>query len=611
MTHAEVTLDEPEAVVARLFTTPEGRTDPYPLYRRLRETAPVYLSPNFGALLTRYADCQAVMRDPRLIRGYEVTHDFVHPDWRERPAFVAASRWMLMLDGADHTRLRKLVVRAFTPRTVERLRPVIGAMVDELFDALASAGGGDFMEDVAFPLPVRVIAELLGVPREDCAPFRGWTNDLVAVLEVNAPVDRLDAADRAQLEIAAYFEGLLAEKQKNPGDDLISELLAVDDDGDRLTNDEVISLAALLFGAGFETTTNLVGNGLLGFLRHPEQLDLLRDDPGLLTNLPDELLRYDGTVQIVSRLAAEDLAVEDVTIPAGTPLLAAVGAGNHDPGRYEQPERLDLRREDIRPLTFGGGVHFCLGAALARLETEVVFGRLAARFGTIELAGDTPYRDTLTLRGPVQVPITVEEGRRSAAITLTAVPSTTPVPVGPAADGREGDVLPLRPAAGDDLDWRNRYRRQREAGRGSSAGGADAGEVAALLGRIAFFEGCTGEELLRLASTAFPIAFSTGQTICEAGTESLECYVVAEGRASVRVGGKEIATVGPDDVVGERGPVLGAPRSADVVATTHVNTFAISRDRLQQLMDRSPQARAGIESAMAARYPDRPAPALD
>ena len=597
MTQVEITVGEPEAIVAQLFTTAEGRGNPYPLYHRLRDMAPVYVSPDFGALLTRYDDCQAVMRDPRLMRGYVPMQDVIHPDWRERPAFLAAERWMLMLDGADHTRLRKLVVKAFTPRTVERLRPKIEAMVDDLLEPIAEAGGGDFMADLAFPLPVQVIAELLGVPREDCGPFRGWTNDIVAILEMDASVERLDAADLAQQEVTAYFEGLLKEKKKHPDEDLLSELLAVEDEGDRLSHDEVISLANLLFGAGFETTTNLAGNGLLGLLRHPEQLDLLRDEPGLSANLPDELLRYDGVVQMVSRLVADEISVDGVTIPAGTPLLAVVGAGNRDPARYEQPDRLDVRREDIRPLTFGGGVHFCLGAALARLETEVVFGRLAARFGTIELAGETPYRDTLTLRGPMKVPVRVEETRVRTATRLAAIPATAPLIAGPVL---EGDVLPLRPGAGDDdLAWRNRYRIQVESIAGPSS---NEDEVAALLGRIAFFGGCTDDEIRALASTAFPIAFSSGEQICEAGAESLECYVMDEGFASVQIDGKEIATVGPDDVVGERGPVLGAPRSATVVAITHVNTYAISRERLQRLMEESPKARAGIEDSMAKRY---------
>jgi cytochrome P450 len=592
----QIAVDEAEAVVTQLFATPEGRRAPYPLYHRLRELAPIHMSPSFGALLTRYGDCLSVMHDPRLIRGYTLTQDVLHPDWRARPAFVAAERWLLMLDGADHTRLRRLVSKAFTPRTVERLRPRIEAMVDELLAPFAEAGGGDFMVELAFPLPVRVIAELLGVPREDCEPFRAWTSDIVAVLEMDAPTERLDAADRSQLQVTAYFDDLLNEKQQRPADDLISELLAVESDGDRLTRDEVISLASLLFGAGFETTTNLAGNGLLGLLRHPDQLELLRDEPALSARLPDELLRYDGTVQVVPRLAAEEVTVADVTLPAGTPIMAVVGAGNHDPARYEEPDRLDLRRKDIRPLTFGGGVHFCLGAALARLETEILFGKLVSRFGVIELAGETPYRDTLTLRGPIQVPVVVGQARRGTSPLDSSVPATNPVAAHPDPDT---GALPLRPPRGDDLAWRNRYRCQVESGTGPSP---DDARVAALFGRIAFFEGCSDEELHSLASTAFPIAFSSGEMLCETGAESLECYVIAEGFVSVRADGKELATLGPDDVVGERGPLLGAPRSADVVAITHVNAYAISRDRLQRLLAESARARAGVEDAMAKRY---------
>jgi cytochrome P450 len=604
----QVAVDQAEAVVTQLFGTPEGRRDPYPLYQRLRDLAAIHVSPSFGALLTRYADCLAVMHDPRLIRGYTLTQDVLHPDWRERPSFVAAERWLLMLDGADHTRLRRLVSKAFTPRTVERLRPRIEAMVDELLGPIAEAGGGEFMAELAFALPVRVIAELLGVPREDCEPFRAWTSDIVAVLEVDAPAERLDAADRAQLQVTAYFDGLLNEKQKHPADDLISELLAVESDGDRLTRDEIISLASLLFGAGFETTTNLAGNGLLGLLRHPDQLELLRDDPALATRLPDELLRYDGTVQLVPRLAAEQVTVGDVTLPAGTPVMAVVGAGNHDPARYEQPDRLDLRRKDIRPLTFGGGVHFCLGAALARLEIEILFGKLATRFGVIELVGDTPYRDTLTLRGPMQVPITVKQVRRESSVVDSAVPVpvpvTAPVVVGSAAGP---GALPLRPPDGDDLAWRNRYRRHRESAASPSP---DTAQVAALFGRIGFFGGCSEAELNSLASTAFPIAFAPGELLCAAGAEALECYVLAEGSVSVRAEGKQLATLGADDVVGERGPVLGTPRSADVVAMTHVNAYAISRDRLQRLLAESARARAGVEDALAKRYAGPSAPPL-
>jgi cytochrome P450 len=600
MTPVHTTVDEAEAVATELFTSAAGRRDPYPLYHRLRNLDPVHVSPVLGTMLTRYSDCLAVMHDPRLIRGYTQTQDVLHPDWRERPAFLAAERWLLMLDGADHSRLRRLVGKAFTPRTVERLRPRVEAMVDELLEPMAAAGGGDFMTEVAFPLPVRVIAELLGVPPEDCEPFRAWTSDIVAVLELAAPTERLDAADRAQQEVTAYFRMLLLHKQQHPGDDLISELLAVKSNGDRLSRDEIISLASLLFGAGFETTTNLAGNGLLGLLRHPDQLDVLRDEPSLVVKVPDELLRYDGTVQLVPRVAAAEIAVGEITLPAGMPVLALVGAGNHDPERYEQPDRLDLRRKEIRPLTFGGGVHFCLGAALARLETEVLFGRLVTRFGTIELAGEAPYRDTLTLRGPIQLPITVRQIRRPASPIESTIPVTAPV-VLPGASG--AGALPLRPPNGDDTDWRNRYRCQVESG---ASPVPDETPVAALFERIAFFEGCSDEELRSLASTAFPIAFSAGELLCEAAAESLECYVLAEGFVSVQVEGKEIASLGPDDVVGERGPVLGTPRSATVVATTHVNAYAISRDRLQRLIEDSPKARAGIEDAMVKRYQNPP-----
>jgi cytochrome P450 len=594
-----------EAVAVELFGTPEGRQDPYPLYRRLRELAPVHSSPAYGTLLTRYDDCQAILRDPRLVRGWATRMDASRSDWHQRPALSGAEHWMLMLDGADHTRLRKLVVKAFTPRTVERLRPRIEAMADALLDPLEAAGGGELMEALAFPLPVQVIAELLGVPRSDCEPFRSLIQSLAGMFELDPGPGVLDAADDAWVAIEAYFADLVTEKRKRPDDALLSQLVAVDDHGDRLSDAEITGLASLVFLAGFETTTSLVGNGMLGLLRYPDQLDVLRADPELFPRLPDELLRYDGTVQLVSRATAEQIEVSGRVLPAGTTVMAVVGAGNHDPSRFPDPDRLDVTREEIRPLTFGGGVHFCLGAALARVETEIVFRRLLERFGTIELVGDAPRRDTLSLRGPLAVPLALSaaaasrgpapsETRAGAATAATA--AEPGVAVAPRPTGTSG-ILPLRPA-GQDLAWRNDYRRHVEAAAMTDPGVA---AIVDLLRRVDFFAGCSEAELTGIASTAYPIAFEAGAVVCEEGAESLECYVIAEGTAAVTAGGGAVGTVGADDVVGERGPVTGAPRSATVTAASHLITYAISRDRLLELRS-NPVARAGMEAAMLKRY---------
>jgi cytochrome P450 len=597
---ATATFEEAEAVAAELFGTPEGRQDPYPLYHRLRELAPVLPSPHYGTLLTRYDDCQAVLRDPRLVRGWATRMDSLQPNWRRRPSLDGADRWLLMLDGADHTRLRKLVTRAFTPRTVERLRPRIEAMVDGALAPLEADGGGDLMEGLAFPLPVRVIAELLGLPLADCDQFRPLMQDLAGMFEIDPGPGVLDAADRAWVDIEVYFAELITEKRKDPDDALISQLLAVDDNGDRLSDDEIIGLASLTFLAGFETTTSLIGNGMIGLLADPVQIDHLRGDPSLFPRLPDELLRFDGTVQLIGRTTTDDLEVGGHILPTGTSIMTLIGAANRDPVRFPHPDRLDVTREDVRPLTFGGGVHYCLGAALARLETEIVFHRFIDRFGTIELVGDTPRRDTLSLRSPLQVPLAVSAvpaaRPASPSPAAAAAAAATPAERPSTARGATG-ILPLRPA-GQDLDWRNKYRRHVETAVVHESG---VPAVVALLRRVDFFTGCSDEELTRIASTAYPLTFEAGSLVCAEGTESLECYVIAVGTVAVAIDGQFVATLGTDDVVGERGPVLGAPRSATVRAVTDLYTYAISRDRLLELLA-SPAARAGMEAAMEKRY---------
>jgi len=593
--------EQAEAIAAELFGTPEGRQDPYPHYHRLRELAPVLVSASFGTLLTRYDDCQAVLRDPRLVRGWAHRLDQLRPEWRHHASLHGAERWMLMLDGAEHTRLRKLVTRAFTPRTVERLRPRIEAMVDAALEPLEAAGGGDLMEGLAFPLPVRVIAELLGVPLADCDQFRPLMQDLAGMFEMDPGPGVLEAADRAWVDIEVYFAELLVEKRKDPDDALISQLLAVDDNGDRLSDDEIIGLASLTFLAGFETTTSLIGNGMLGLLADPAQLGHLRGDPSLFHRLPDELLRYDGTVQLVGRTTTDDLEVGGHVLPAGTSIMALIGAANRDPARFPDPDRLDVTREDVRPLTFGGGVHYCLGAALARLETEVVFHRFLDRFGSIELVGDAPRRDTLSLRCPLQVPLAVSSASAArpvvtAGLQSTEVAAATPADQ-PTVERTISGVLPLRPV-GHDLDWRNQYRRHVEKGVVHESG---VPAVAALLRRVEFFAGCSDDELTTIAATAYPITFEAGSVVCAEGAESLECYVIAVGTVAVTTGGQLVATLGSDDVVGERGPVVGAPRSATVTAVTDLYTYAISRDRLLELLA-SPGARSGMEAAMDRRY---------
>lgn len=385
-----------DAAAQALLFTPQGRTDPYPLYHQLRDTNPVHRI-ELGWLLTRYDDCWAVLRDPRFGKDFvSQTEAKFGSAWAQHPALKQQEKMMINLGGAEHTRVRRLVSKSFTPRMIDRLRPHIEETVVDLVGPLAEAGGGNILEAIGFPLPVTIIGEMLGVPKSDREQFRGLVADLVAIFEMAVSAEQLAAADQAQLVVQEYFLGLIDEKRRHPGEDLLSGLVQVEVDGDHLTDLELTTMALLLFAAGFETTTNLFGNGLYALLRHPEQVRKLRADPGLFPNLPDELLRYDGTVQMTNRVAETDVEVAGVTIPSGDQVFPIVGAGNHDPAVFEDPDTLDVTRADIRPLTLGGGAHFCLGAALARVETEVTFRTLLSRLESIELDGTPHFHDRLT-----------------------------------------------------------------------------------------------------------------------------------------------------------------------------------------------------------------------
>jgi hypothetical protein len=372
-------------------------------------------------------------------------------------------------------------------------------------------------------------------------------------------------------------------------------LLQREDDGDHLTDDELVVLASLLFLAGFETTTNLIGNGVFGLLRQPDQIDLLRQDPELFGELPDELLRFDGTVQMAARFSKDDIQFGDTTIPEGQNVFMIVGAGNHDPARYAEPDRLDVTRKQVKPLTFGGGVHFCIGAALARLEIEVFFRRLFTRFGTIELDREPEFRDRLTLRGLPSLELILRESAAPAR-HVDVSPAVDPVPA--PANTSSDATLPPRPS-GDDRAWRAKYRSLRE----ETTDPAELSATVELLGRVPLFRGCKPEELQDLAASAYPISFERGDKLCVEGADAPECYVIAEGQAECTIGGDVVAVVGQDDVVGELGPLRGQARAATVTATTHMVTYAISREELARLVQRSPSAAAAMEEELRRRYP--------
>ena len=395
-----------DSLLFELVATPEGRADPYSRYAALRAHAPVHHSGMGFWVLTRYDDCQQVLRDHRVGKDFSGAASALglsEEHRAEQAAFRNDHSNMLFADPPDHTRLRGLATRAFTPRTVEAMRPRIVALVDRLLDGFGE-GEVDVMDALAFPLPVTVIGEMLGVPVEDRPQFRPLVRASTAVLELVVTPEALSEATAASATMERYFADLVAERRARPRDDLLTQLIQAEDEGDQLSEGELISTAILLFAAGFETTTHLIGNGLLALLRNPDELARLRADRSLLRPAADELLRYDSPVQITARTAYEEIELGGHRVGAGDTVLALLGAANRDPGRYTDPDRLDVGRSEGSPLSFGSGIHYCLGAALARVEMQVVLDRLLDRFSSMELVGGQPgHRDSLTLRGLVDL----------------------------------------------------------------------------------------------------------------------------------------------------------------------------------------------------------------
>lgn len=605
-----------EEVALELFGTSEGRRDPYPRYHRLRELEPVHHNRELGMwYLTRYEDCAAMLRDPRFGKNYpQQMESMFGPGWREHPSLARGESSMLNLEGAEHSRLRRMVVQNFSRRSIDCMRDVIERFVNDALDPFAEAGGGDLLATLAFPMPVRVIGELLGVPEEDRPQFRGWVLDLTAVFEMQVSDEQLAAADAAQLQIRDYFDQLIEEKRRRPDEKLLSRLVHLEVDGDRLSQDELATMALLVFAAGFETTTNLIGNSMLGLLRHPDQMKLLREQPELYATLPDELLRYDGTAQMVVRHTHDAVEFGDVTIPADETVFAIIGSANHDPAEFPDPDGIDVARGRFRPLSFGGGAHFCLGASLAKAEIEISIRTLLERFESIELCGTPPrFRDRLTLRGLESLELEV----RSAARRTARPARLEPAPEQPLAAARtprreaEAPVGHVRPTAGGEADrlWRNALRQKVEndaAGDGDRwvLTGKELAGTIVLLARAELFRSCTSDEIAELATTAYPLTFESGDRLCVEGAESLECYVIGEGEAEVTIRGEPIRTVGENDVIGERGLLEDNVRSATVTALGHVGTYAISRKRLLDLLARNPALEQSMRDFMRQRYSD-------
>jgi cytochrome P450 len=389
---------------------PEFIRDPYPAYARLRATDPMHLN-SFGAFVaSRHAEASLVLRDKRFGK------DFVNRSVKrygekimDEPVFRSMSHWMLQQDPPDHTRLRGLVVKAFTARRVEDMRPRIQQIVDETLDAVADRGHMDLIADFAYRLPVTIICDMLGIPEEHREIFHERSGAGGRLLD---PVP-LSAADIAEgnagyMMSQLYFQQLFELRRKNPADDLTTQLVQAEQDGSKLSNEELTANIILLFGAGHETTVNLIGNGLLALHRNPDQLALLKARPDLISNAIEEFLRYDSSVQMTGRVALED--IEDLggkKIPKGDTVLCLLGSANRDPAAYpDRPDSLDITRSNVKPLSFGGGIHHCLGAQLARIEAEIAILTLLRRLPDLRLndAQNPEWRSTFVLRGLKRLP---------------------------------------------------------------------------------------------------------------------------------------------------------------------------------------------------------------
>jgi pimeloyl-[acyl-carrier protein] synthase len=390
-----------------------ARQDPYPLYRRLREADPIHRSRAIrGWILFRHADCLEVLRDARFSaddrnyvayareRAAAIQDGLADPTQPDEPV-------MLRRDPPDHTRLRALVNKAFTPRAVDTLRPRIAALADALLDQLATRREVDIIADYAVPLPVTIIAEMLGVPAEDRHLFKRWSDHLVGFLDPQAspgPEILRATAD----EFFAYMDRMASLRRAAPRDDLLSALVLAEEQGQHLSQQELHGTLALLLAAGNETTTNLIGNGLVALLRHPDQWERLRAEPALIGSAVEELLRWDSPVQFTARMPTVDLDFHGRRFRKGEAVIAVLGSANRDPAVFENPERLDIARADNRHVSFGHGVHFCLGAQLARLEGRIALGRLVERFPHLRLAADElKWRRLTFLRGLEALPVRV------------------------------------------------------------------------------------------------------------------------------------------------------------------------------------------------------------
>jgi cytochrome P450 len=404
------TAAESQSLLLQLLD-PSNRANPYPAYTQIRERGPLQLPDMTLNVFASFQDCDDVLRHP------SSANDRLKSTAAQREIAEGAEArpigppGFLFLDPPDHTRLRKLVSKAFAPKVVKSLEPDITALVDALLDKVADARRFEVINDLAYPLPVAVICRLLGVPIEDEPQFSKASALLAAALDpvmsFTGQAPHTDEMFQARLWLRGYLRDLIARRRSEPGDDLMSALIHVEESGDQLTEEEIISTCNLLLVAGHETTVNLIANAILAMLRHPAQWTALSADSQRVSAVVEETLRYDAPVQLVGRIAADDMTIGDASIPKGDVMMLLLAAAHHDPAAFDRPDVFDPDRKTIRHLGFGKGPHFCLGAPLARLEAAVALSKLTARFPGARLADEPQFKPNLTLRGMASLEVAI------------------------------------------------------------------------------------------------------------------------------------------------------------------------------------------------------------
>jgi cytochrome P450 len=389
----------------------EFQVDPYPTYHRLRVEDPVHRSFDTW-VLTRYADVKAVLRDPRFgadqvpKRIKNKSHYFEEQQRDIKTLVQMSGKFFFYLDPPDHTRLRGLVSKAFSAKVVEHMRPQIHEIVDESINKVRDTGVMDIVVDLSCPLPVIVIARMLGVPAEDSSKLGQWSNEMSRIIDPLMSLEDYDQLNQVAVAFTEYFRDLIVERRKRPKEDLISALIAARDQGDKLSEDELLSVCLMLFVTGEETTVHTIGNGMLALLRHPDQMELLKRNPTIIQSAVEEILRYDSPVQQTARIAIEDVEIGDKTIRSGENVLVSLGAANRDPAQFSNPAQLDLIRDENHHLAFSDSIHYCLGAALARLQSQIAINTLVQRLPNLKLTTEKlEWRKNINIRGLKSLPV--------------------------------------------------------------------------------------------------------------------------------------------------------------------------------------------------------------